>query len=50
MADPIRVAQYGIGPIGQDCIRAVLAKEGKRLVKHVGAVPLDRPVQLRVKV
>jgi 4-hydroxy-tetrahydrodipicolinate reductase len=39
--DPIRIVQYGIGPIGLECLRTVLAKEGTGLVKLVGAIDID---------
>lgn len=38
---PIRVVQYGVGPIGLECIRTVLEKEKTGLVKLVGAVDVD---------
>lgn len=41
MTKPIRVVQYGIGPIGQECIRTVLAKENTGLLKLVGAIDID---------
>lgn len=39
MPSSYRVVQYGIGPIGQSCIRAVLAKKG--VVEIVGAIDID---------
>lgn len=39
--EPIRVVQYGIGPIGLECIRTVLQKENTGLIKLVGAVDVD---------
>lgn len=39
--NPIRVAQYGIGPIGLECLRTILAKEHTGLVKLVGAIDID---------
>ena len=41
MKKPIRVAQFGIGPIGHECIRTILAKEDTGLVKLVGAIDVD---------
>ncbi len=38
---PIHVVQYGIGPIGLECLRAVLAKEDTGLLKLVGAIDID---------
>ncbi len=37
----IRVVQYGVGPIGLECIRTVLEKEKTGLVELVGAVDVD---------
>lgn len=37
----IRVVQYGVGPIGLECVRTVLEKEKSGLVKLVGAVDVD---------
>lgn len=41
MNTPIRVVQYGIGPIGQECLRTVLAKHETGLVELVGAIDID---------
>lgn len=41
MTRPIRVVQFGIGPIGQECIRTVLAKETTGLVELVGVIDKD---------
>lgn len=41
MTKTIRVVQYGIGPIGQECIRTILAKENTGLLKLVGAIDID---------
>ncbi len=41
MSKPIRVVQYGVGPIGQECIRTILSKEGTGLLKLVGAIDID---------
>ncbi len=37
----IRVVQYGVGPIGLECVRTLLEKEKTGLVKLVGAVDVD---------
>lgn len=37
----IRVVQYGVGPIGLECIRTVLDKERTGLVELVGAIDVD---------
>ncbi len=37
----IRIVQYGIGPIGLECLRAILAKEETGLIKLVGAIDID---------
>ena len=41
MDKPIRVVQYGVGPIGQECLRTVLAKQDTGLVELVGAIDID---------
>lgn len=41
MNRPIRVLQYGIGPIGQECLRTVLRKQETGFVELVGAVDID---------
>ena len=41
MDKPIRVVQYGIGPIGVECIRTVVSKEDTGLIKLVGAIDID---------
>lgn len=41
MKTPIRVAQYGLGPIGIECIRTVLAKQPTGLIELVGAIDID---------
>jgi len=41
MSKPIRVVQFGVGPIGQECIRTILAKEATGLIKLVGAIDVD---------
>lgn len=41
MKTPIRIVQYGIGPIGLESIRTVLAKEETGLLKLVGAIDID---------
>lgn len=41
MAKRIRVAQYGVGPIGQECLRTILEKEQTGLVELVGAIDID---------
>ena len=39
--DPIRIVQYGLGPIGLGCARLVLEKESTGRVKLVGAIDID---------
>lgn len=41
MDRPIRVVQYGIGPIGQECLRTILKKHDTGLVELVGAIDID---------
>ena len=41
MDRPIRVVQYGIGPIGQECLRTILKKQDTGLVELVGAIDID---------
>ena len=41
MDKPVRVVQYGLGPIGQECLRTILAKENTGEVKLVGAIDID---------
>lgn len=41
MDKPIRVVQYGVGPIGQECLRTVLKKQETGLVELVGAIDID---------
>lgn len=41
MSKPIRVVQFGVGPIGQECIRTILAKEATGLIQLVGAIDVD---------
>ena len=40
MTDPIRVIQYGLGPIGQACVRYIVGEYGDRITV-VGAVDID---------
>ena len=40
MPDPLRVVQYGLGPIGQEVARAVLAKSSDAMTL-VGAIDID---------
>lgn len=37
----IRVVQYGLGPIGQSCVRTLLSKEATGRVQLVGAIDID---------
>lgn len=37
----IRVVQFGVGPIGLECLRTILAKEETGLIKLVGAIDID---------
>lgn len=39
--NPVRVVQYGIGPIGLECLRTLRAKEASGRVKLVGAIDID---------
>jgi len=39
MSNPIRVVQYGVGPIGQSCLRTILSKQPH--LKLVGAIDID---------
>jgi 4-hydroxy-tetrahydrodipicolinate reductase len=39
--NPIRVVQYGLGPIGLECARTVLAKHTTHLIQMVGAIDID---------
>ena len=41
MTTPIRVVQYGLGPIGLETARAVLAKAGTGHVELTGAIDID---------
>ena len=41
MQKPVRVVQYGIGPIGLESIRTVLSKEHTGRIKLVGAIDID---------
>ena len=41
MVSPIRVVQYGLGPIGLACAASVLNKASTGLVKLVGAIDID---------
>lgn len=41
MQNPVRVVQYGIGPIGLESIRTVLSKEPTGRIKLVGAIDID---------
>ncbi len=41
MDNPVRVVQYGVGPIGLATLRHVLRKEETGLVKLVGAIDVD---------
>lgn len=38
---PLRIIQYGLGPIGQACAQAVLEKEKTGRVQLVGAIDID---------
>lgn len=39
MAQSFKVVQYGIGPIGQSCLRTILTKNNH--IKLVGAIDID---------
>jgi 2,4-diaminopentanoate dehydrogenase len=41
MPSPIRILQYGLGPIGQSCASVILDKEETGHVKLVGAIDID---------
>lgn len=41
MHKPIRVVQYGVGPIGLESLRTVLAKQPTGLIELVGAIDID---------
>jgi len=41
MTPPLRIVQYGLGPIGQDVARTVLDKDDADALKLVGAVDID---------
>lgn len=41
MSTPIRIVQYGLGPIGQACARLVREKEATGKLQLVGAVDID---------
>ncbi len=41
MSSPIRVLQYGVGPIGLACIRTILAKQATGQLALAGAVDVD---------
>jgi len=41
MDSPLRIVQYGLGPIGQSTVRTVLDKQETGHVKLVGAVDID---------
>ena len=38
---PIRVVQYGLGPIGLSCVRTVLEKQSTGRIELVGAIDID---------
>lgn len=38
---PLRIVQYGLGPIGQACAQAILSKEKTGRVQLVGAIDID---------
>ena len=38
---PIRVVQYGLGPIGLSCVQTVLEKQSTGRIKLVGAIDID---------
>jgi 4-hydroxy-tetrahydrodipicolinate reductase len=40
-SDPLRIVQYGLGPIGQETARAVLDKAGTGRVALAGAIDID---------
>ncbi len=40
-AEPIRVVQYGLGPIGVETARTVLAKQNTGRIRLVGAIDVD---------
>ena len=39
--EPIRVVQYGLGPIGLGCVRAMLQKQPSDSIELVGAIDID---------
>lgn len=41
MSDPIRVVQYGIGPIGREVVSTVLDKSPSERIRLVGAIDID---------
>jgi 4-hydroxy-tetrahydrodipicolinate reductase len=41
MSDPIRVVQYGLGPIGQSTVQTVLDKASSGRIQLVGAIDID---------
>src|SRR5690606_41776389 len=41
MSNATRVVQYGLGPIGLECVRTVLRKQETGLVELVGAIDID---------
>lgn len=41
MASPLRVVQYGLGPIGQEVARTILEKQKTGSVELVGAIDID---------
>jgi 2,4-diaminopentanoate dehydrogenase len=41
MMSPVRVIQYGLGPIGQACAASILEKESTGQVRLAGAVDID---------
>ena len=41
MPDPIRVVQYGLGPIGQSTVQTVLDKAASEQIQLVGAIDID---------
>lgn len=41
MSHPIRVVQFGLGPIGIESLRTVLAKQATGLIRLVGAIDID---------
>ncbi len=39
--EAIRIVQYGLGPIGAECVRTLLGQTGPRRVELVGAIDID---------